>query len=166
MDSVNGYHATSPLKTIVLLSWRFKDALCKAIECCCMCSCADESITTATTKIQFESKMPALWSSTRTTLAAHKLQRLAISRALLVLLLLFQAKCECRTPDALPGNQTPPLQKPEKTPKLSFMLRRVKAVLWFDGLDGGFIHQHAANLPVSMRSANVLLAHRGELMHT
>jgi len=30
MDSVNGYHATSPLKPIVLLSWRFKDALCKS----------------------------------------------------------------------------------------------------------------------------------------
>ena len=65
----------------------------------------------------------------------------------------------------LPANARPPRQKPEKTPKLSFMLRCVKAVLWFDSLDSGFIHNHAANLPVCVRNANVPLAYQGELMH-
>lgn len=59
-----------------------------------------------------------------------------MARALLICLLLFRPKCE--TADALPGNQTPPQQKPANLPKLSFSLRRVKAVLSFGGPDGGF----------------------------
>jgi len=40
----------------------------------------------------------------------------------------------------LPANARPPRQKPEKTPKLSFMLKRLKAVLRLDGPSSGSIH--------------------------
>ena len=53
----------------------------------------------------------------------------------------------------------------QKISALSSMLRCVKAVCRFDGLDGGFIHNHASRLPVCLRNANVMLAHRRELMH-
>lgn len=40
----------------------------------------------------------------------------------------------------------------------------MRAVLWVDGPDGGFIHKHYL-LPFCLRNAHVFLAHLGKLMY-
>jgi hypothetical protein len=74
------------------------------------------------------------------------------------------SECEIR----LPANARPSKKKPEKTPKLSFMLKRLKAVLRLDGPGSGSSHTHArmsASLLVCLRNATVLRAHRIYFMH-
>ena len=77
-----------------------------------------------------QSKMPALFAALPQQLDKPKSG--PYSAALL-------SECEIR----LPANARPSKKKPEKTPKLSFMLKRLKAVLRLDGPGSGSSHKHA-----------------------